>query len=494
MKITIRGYQLFDSRLLIIVVLALLCAYGKYSQPLSIIVGIAELLILLEIIIVEKSFRKYMFSLLIFASTALSNSTFMYNDASRQLYTLFKLPIIQGYHTTILYLLPFMTVLWRFDYFKKTVIQNKALYNMFRFVFCFFFIGLFMTLFTVLINDNNILDLQGFTTILIRRNILKYINLLILVLDITYLFVSSDEVLDEFAELGVLILKGVGIASIISVLLGWSADYGSGTTLLMSQSAFFVVLLLILPLYDNKEKTCWVIGVLSTFALLVRSSELGGKWWLIVFFVFGILIVQVFNTRVKQPIYKLFAIVFVFGGIAFIAYILTNEQGFGLAETKLHQAVNLLHFSSKNWYALLPASPKTRIEEFVNIWIALLQNPIYLMFGKGFLGTVTHSWGQMNWVIMEGGFSEIESQAGIFANMHECVNTILLTSGLMGLFFVIKEIKYFIKNFREDFWCVIGFIWFIFFFTDIGYVGLWLGLFSWIYSKCKINKRLNSTS
>ena len=139
MKITLKGYQLFDSRLVKIVVLALLCACGKYSQPLSIFLGITELLILLEIIIVEKSFKKYMFSLLVFASTALSNSTFMYNDASRQLYTLFKLPIIQGYHTTFLYLLPFLTVLWRFDFFKKAVIQNKALYNMFRFVICFFF-------------------------------------------------------------------------------------------------------------------------------------------------------------------------------------------------------------------------------------------------------------------------------------------------------------------------------------------------------------------
>ncbi|MCR4660471.1 MAG: hypothetical protein K5765_00525 [Clostridia bacterium] len=429
---------------------------------------------------------KFYLLFIVFTGTSLSNATFVYNDPTVHLYTFTQLPIIKGYHITLLlFLSVFIVFIKERKIFRTNLSNNKKLKNTLILFILLFIFGIFFGIISMLINDNQMMNHFDLWFVLYRRDLLLYFNILLIMTGISYSFLACDELKNKFEDYFLIFMFSISIATILSVLFGWSADYGSGTTLLLSQASIFSVFLVIYPFYSNKKNSvkvlAFILGIVSSLCMLFKTSELAGKWWIIIFIVFILVIYKSIISN-RLGIIIIGTILIALSIFSFIS-LMHNEIGFGLSEAKLKQFSSVINIFGSNWYDNLSASPKSRIDELVNVFLEYVEKPLYLPFGKGFASSFIRRFGTSDWSITSSGtFSQLELKYQVFANMHETVNSLILSFGLFGIVILIREFSFFIKNLKMNFFGVLGFVWFIFFFTT-GYSALYVGLCCFIFSK-----------
>lgn len=475
---------------ILITSLAILCAYSKYSTALALSIAFFEIAVLLYCL-VKRDIVKYYALFVVFTGTALSHSVFIYNDATAVLYTFTQLPVVEGFHIPILLLAPILFG-FNFSRFKNRLLENHQIKVMILFLFAMYVSGTLFGLITLLFNDNGLRDHFDLWFFLFRRNLLLYTNLTLFLVGISYCFLISKKLRDGFYRYLLVFLLGISLAAIISVLVGWSADYGSNTTLLLSQAAIFGVFLMVYPLYVKtkfiKGLVCFSIGASSSYLMLYRTSELAGKWWIYTAVVLVALIIKLAIS--KNLFLKGLSIFVIILFVSVLIYLLHNDVGFGLSETKLHQFIETINVFDRNWYNNLPASPKARIDELVNALFEYFEKPFYFFFGKGFSSSFIQRWGTSDWSVNSVNvFTTLELQYGVYGNMHETVNKIILSFGLLGIVLLIREIWFFAKTFRHSFASLVGFMWFIFFFNS-GYSALYIGACCFVFAKLSSQKVL----
>lgn len=92
------------------------------------------------------------------------------------------------------------------------------------------------------------------------------------------------------------------------------------------------------------------------------------------------------------------------------------------------------------WLNGLGSSVGIRVEQIVNVIIEFMKNPMYILFGKGFGGTITHSWGIYNWNTTSA-FSEVQIASKVYSNLHTGMAELMINFGLAGACIVLYLIK-----------------------------------------------------
>ena len=476
--------------ILLVALLALLNAYSKNYPVIGMVLGVGEVICLIFMIFMRTSLEKYLKIFFVFSATCMDTPLFVFGENSnRNLYSFVNLPLIHSYHILLFLFVPIISIIMTNRRFHSYIKQLKCNKDIFRFVKLFTYVyvgGIFIGLLNILIGDNHAWSHLGFYLDIFKHQFFLFSCYYFLVLDCSILYITNNNSSDHMINLFVNIFRSIAIASIASCLIGWSADLGSGTVLLLSQSSFFAAIILLLPLYDYGEVMDTLLGVVLIIVMSKKSSAFAGKWWL---YIFLILLICAFKCvkmkrtiKVRQFIVRLLIIyVFIIAVFAFSVNI-AQIGGYGLAQYKFNQAKELISVFSDNWYENVPASPKMRIDEFINIWIEFVEKPHYLLLGKGLSGTIIQHTNVLNWDLIGSTFSGKEIEYGLFAYVHETINILALSSGILGLCFVISEVRFFIKTVEKSCIEIVGFIWFAFFFGS-SYLSLIIGLGCLFFAK-----------
>lgn len=224
-----------------------------------------------------------------------------------------------------------------------------------------------------------------------------------------------------------------------------------------------------------------VIGIVGTIMMLLYNS--GGKFIIIVA---AILVILVWNLLKNKNTYiKLFSIVFMMFMMFMLPVIIGKLTDSSIIfASKFGQIKGLFAFGDSDWLSNMPASPRYRVEELINIFIEFINKPWFLLTGKGYLGSIkdyTGFFGLVSTAERSAGFSAAEWNNGTFYALHEfCTN--LIVFGSLGVAFFVKLIKCAKKNIQQNVWLIAGILWFAtsysysFTVASFGIVALFYGL------------------
>jgi hypothetical protein len=348
-----------------------------------------------------------------------------------------------------------------------------------------FFSGILTGLLTFLFNDNGIGDYSWTTTAFFTTS-LRILSLMCFVSTGFYLVISSDIVKREIESTFAEILFSYGIVGTLTVLLGWHGYYGvNEAIMLMPLASSLCPVLIILPSFYNVKKPYlyYIVSIGFTFESLFYSSLMGSKFYLVP--LLGILVAIVTSFRKgKIKIFLVTTIIILIIAIS-SADIMNLISASSFGNWKFTQFLNTFTFSAgrgglDSWYRNIDASPRFRVDEFVNIFIEYMNKPWFALFGKGNAGTITHTWGTTNWQNVNGAFSEAQISSGIYMNVHESANVLFLRHGLTGLYFFVFTVWNLLKRLFKSPWTLGGLIWFIFFWGV--YVSWWIGAVMLIFA------------
>ncbi len=454
-------------------------ALSKYSPFLGTSIAIIELLILI-ILLIRGKLDTYILYLLLFISTSIEVSQFATGDETIRIYNFMYLPIIKSYHILLLTILPIFLVIKeeKILSFIKNLKDFKLVRKVIKGMLLILIVGVFSGSLSLLFNDNGVLYFPEYWVIL-RREIISFGLIFLWAFFISYLMILRRDFSHKLERLLINIMVSILPSAIITIVFNLHGYYGIIEILLLPLVAFYGILLIIFPFYSDykNRKILMVVGVSMFAILLIFPTPLSGKWWILSIFIPLFMLWIYFKRLTILKILKLYMgialVSLVFIAISLfdlnIGYSFSNK----LIETKFLQATRTLSFWNEGWFEHLSSSPKFRIDEFINILLEYIYKPQYLLFGKGFGGSIIQHTNFLDWGL-PGAFSYSQVQYGIFFSLHETINVLFLKFGLFGLYFFGVITYICLRNFRSNPWIVIGAIWFIFFFN--AYISLVLGL------------------
>ena len=330
-----------------------------------------------------------------------------------------------------------------------------------------------MAIINIANNTNGILQSEIFLTYF-RRDILRYVSMLLISLYLFY-FLQNDDTFSQDLERLLFVLL-VSAFPVMLTLAGSHINgyYGSYAVIPIGYYTFFGVYLVLFPFYDNQKYRylCLMCGTGIILLTLKYPSPFGGKWWLLIMSL-PVAIIYLFPSQsVKKKItILLLTIIAMIAGGTMIGYLIKVSSGQSIY--KLYDALGVLKIWEEDWYYRLQNSPRYRIDEFVNVFLNIKERLSSLIFGNGFGGNIKKVIGLSDWSSITA-FSAGEVSEGLYFNMHETINTILMKFGLVGIFFYFKIILRVLKKAMRSFWLIPGGVWFLFFFQS--YNSLWFGL------------------
>ena len=311
----------------------------------------------------------------------------------------------------------------------------------------------------IAVNDNNISGIRNTGSEFIAC---IYSSLLIpatMLLGVVYVITYEKEYVDHLY----LVLQATLLANAIQLIVSFAFKiygYYGGVYTLLSSTLYFVLPLSLLIVNNERfifKKTTIIVSLIGIILSLAFNAS--GKLVLtvglsILFIVFKLL-------KGKKSIYKVLAIVFVITSIIFIPivvnYLLQNSV---LFKSKYTQALSLFQFNEGNWLNNLSESPRSRVEEFRDVFIEFANKPWLVLTGKGYLGSIVDHTGYFSTLTSNKGlFSDEEWRNGTYYNLHELVVNILMF-GIMGVVYSISLLRYSLKNISKNTLLIMGIYWF----------------------------------
>lgn len=455
------------------VLAVLLNASAAFSPHLGIVIGLISILVLL-VAFFRRSIEDFILLYIFITTTALEGQVFYTGNSGIPLYNFLNLPIVHGYHVYLFVLMPWFLMLIPVH---DSWIGNWKKYNNLSWylkgISFLGMIGVIMTLLCILANVNDILDSDIFI-LYVRRDILKMGWGVSLSLLLAEMLAKHDGFAAKLEDMLYAMLMSILPSSLIFILLGETVIFGRVQVLPIGLFFFFSGLLSIFILYPQYKKNflCLVSGIGICAVTLIYPSVLGGKWWLVIFSI-PIIVLFLFKKQCskRKVILTILGVFVVVLGIQLASWYLSHANE--LSIHKLNSAKAIMEIWKPGWLENMPNSPKHRIDEFLNILIELKEHPLFLPFGKGYGGNILHHISLKPWTI-DGDFSVAEVSEGLFFNLHETVNWMFLKSGVLGLGFTIAVTFKCIKNIKYTPWIVLGFIWFLFYYSN--YISMSFGL------------------
>ena len=440
------------------------------NEKLGAIVGVVTGT-LLVFILIKKGMKHYFLSLIFFLSVSLENAVFFTGSQGGNLYNFLNLPVIGGYHIYCYIVIPLGYILYNRK--LKGLYGKSNARDYIVWISFFVFTGIAMAIINIANNTNGILQSEIFLTYF-RRDILRYVSMLLISLYLFY-FLQNDDTFSQDLERLLFVLL-VSAFPVMLTLAGSHINgyYGSYAVIPIGYYTFFGVYLVLFPFYDNQKYRylCLMCGTGIILLTLKYPSPFGGKWWLLIMSL-PVAIIYLFPSQsVKKKItILLLTIIAMIAGGTMIGYLIKLSSGQSIY--KLYDALGVLKIWEEDWYYRLQNSPRYRIDEFVNVFLNIKERLSSLIFGNGFGGNIKKVIGLSDWSSITA-FSAGEVSEGLYFNMHETINTILMKFGLVGIFFYFKIILRVLKKAMRSFWLIPGGVWFLFFFQS--YNSLWFGL------------------
>jgi len=391
---------------------------------------------------------------------------------------------IFGVNLGIIMLLPIL-LLTVFKKIKIHVIKDKYP-SLFRFSKIFLllnFSGVFFGLLQILVNDNNVNGLGNVLPTFIGVVYNMTLIPILLIISFVYLMLFENDKFALLEKFMLAILVGVVASMLASLLTGNFGRYGGVNTLLITNTYRYIPFMLLFPFYKKYKKRkdikllvlCGIAGAI--LALLYNST---GKM-ILLYGLIPIGIMTILWRRKKRLPFIFFLslvplIILVMPSV--IEHLTTSSIMF---RSKLNETISILKFWEPNWIYNMPLSPRTRIAEFTNIILEYLNKPWFLMFGKGYMGTIVDHTGLLTSEFVPGAFSMNQWNQGVFYGVHESYNLLFLYNGLAGIVFYLFMIKEIFKKFVKSPWILIGGFWFLMVYgysvtmTAFGVVALLLG-------------------
>jgi len=285
---------------------------------------------------------------------------------------------------------------------------------------------------------------------------------LLIIISFAYILSWEPTNISSLEDYLIATLFGTVVSLIVSLLFGVKGYYGGVGTLLTSIVSIFIPFMFILPFYKNYKFSyninIFIFATIGTILMLKYNAS--GKFIIFCLMIPLIFCYIVYKNKITFTGLTFIVILFIIivSGIPFIA------ENNVLFHIKFDQAMGLLRFWSEGWIQNMPGSPRFRVGEFINICYEYLAKPWYIIFGKGYMGTITDHVGIFGAHFVPGSFSIEQWANGTFYGVHEALNVLFLYHGILGLIFYTYIFKYVVTNFARNPWILIGGVWVLIFY------------------------------
>lgn len=343
-------------------------------------------------------------------------------------------------------------------------------------------IAFFMGLFNLLINDNNVAsNLTSFGMFIDASYIFIFVAIEVIVI---YTIIQRNKKdTNEVKQCLTAVVISLAVTLTASLLFENYGNRGGLPSLQVSNIIMLLLCSILLPLYKDFNKKEKIILALASWTIFILGLiyNTNGKMIIIAM----IIPVMVLTMLLKKRKYK--AILFTIMAGIFVVFLSINiiipsmsSKSF-LFSVKMEQATSLLSFGD-GWLEDMPESPKMRISQFLNTTYEYYEKPWFTLVGKGYLGTIKDHLSMFG-AVDEFSYSSWEIVNNAYYRLHETLNTLYLTNGLIGLVFFFWMLKIIILNFHKSPWIMVGGFWFVLFYaysitiSIFGVTALIIGLF-----------------
>lgn len=416
---------------------------------------------ILTIALIKRRLDFFLLLFVIILAASFEYSIFV-DDSLNVVYSPINLPFLMGYPFLVISLIPLIEIIIRRnDFLKKIKKSTHGIKILYKFSLSTICVGFVIGLFCYLINDNNI-SAFGLTFFFKDFSRLCLFSLFIIYFIYCLLFYDNFSIKSEIVLYSVFI--GGIFASLFSILGNYKGTYGSGI-ILMPLSFFFSTSIFLFLFYKKfAYKNRLLLAFLTLLVFLIQmsfSNALSGKSWLVLPFYLITTLMILYRKSKKNA---LIVVIVILSFSTFVIKAIQNsESDNSLSATKMEQAFLVFAIADTDWYDKMPLSPKIRFEEFFNTTLEYVDNPYYIIFGKGYGGSHKdhrNSYGYYN----PAAFSLAEYNQETFVLMHETINTVFLKFGLFGILFLFLVCFKGIANIHKSPWLIIGVIWLLFFY------------------------------
>ncbi|RLQ94814.1 hypothetical protein [Falsibacillus albus] len=403
---------------------------------------------------------------------------------------------IFGFNLGIITLVPIVLLTLKKGINIKKIKENYPL--IFKFasiIFIMNFTGILFGLINLLVNDNNIQNISNSLTSFIGKSYSMISFPLLIIIAFGYLLTWESDRVKELNSYLVAVLIGVVVSMMVSYVSG-NFGYYDLKTLLVTNVIQYLPFTLLIPFYKHfkSSKVIVIAAIIGTVLSLMYNAQ--GK--LIIMYIFSPLVICIILWRKKRFRFLLLVLLILPLVLLFVIKVfgLLTETSL-LFEIKLNQALSLLKIWEPHWLINMPMSPRIRIIELINILYEYKEKPWMLLFGKGYMGSITDHVGMLGTTFIVGSFSTAEWDNGTFYNVHGTLSTIFLYHGLFGLFFYLYMIKTVITNVTKNPWILFGGFWFLISYgfsatiSSFGIAALLLGFLEITQNKIALNSNLN---
>jgi len=483
-KLNIENYHIVLS---IIVAFANISFFDNYSASLLFV--LIELCILFYFLI-KKNITDYLGHYLIFLSLSIE-----FEELVGKTFYGFKNFRILGVNLGIMTLIPILLLIFVKPVRIKTIKTKFPHYYKFAIMMFFLnFIGVFFGLFQILVNDNNIQNMDNYILHFINELYTMIALPMLVIFAIGYILTWELNKIYKLKSYLISILVGVVASMVFSLVSGNYGTY-SVDTLLVTNVIRYIPFMLIIPFYKNyKLPKYFVVVALLSMVLSLFYNATGKQILLNMLIPLGI--ISIFWRQKKYLSFGLLMLAFpVIGIIASLLVDMFIDRSI-LFEIKFNQAISMIKFWENNWLINMPLSPRIRIIELMNISLEYIKKPWFVLFGKGYMGSITDHSGLLGNTFILGSFSMEQWNNGTFYRVHETFNKLYLYHGIVGIGFYIYTIKLVFKNFTKSPWILVGGFWILMVYgysvtmTAYGMVALLLGFIELDTSSKRINKEL----
>ena len=310
----------------------------------------------------------------------------------------------------------------------------------------------------LLLNDNEILKLGNTFGLFFGQIYLKFIMVAIFAIA-SYIAIHNQKVsIERIKRSLVAILIGAVFTMIMSMVMGKTGRYGGVDTLQIQNVVRYTPFLYVYSFSEERKRDRLLIFIIATVGtILTLMYNATGK--MILLYVAMPIAAVIVTYRKNKRMAALEALIL--PGVCLIVFAIgiSKFEGSVLFSSKLREVVEMFKFG-EGWLENMPVSPRARIAEFINIVIEYTKKPLFCVFGKGYIGTTKDHLGLITNIL--GGYTDAENMTGAFYGMHESINILFLTNGLLGLVFVFRYIGVLIKGLTKSMHYYSALFWLVF--------------------------------
>ncbi len=365
---------------------------------------------------------------------------------------------IFGINMGIMALLPifFYYVLRYRGRIKLFNIRQKDLWKFAKMYLILVIISAFMGLILYLFNDNNIANVFTFR-IFIEELYQKGAQPILIIFIFCFMAIHEERnSFDTFEKYLLATLYGSVASLVISFVFGRTGHYGGVNTLVATNNVRWIPLLLIFPLYKKYRGRLFivVVGIIGAYFLL-RYNATGKNIMLYML----IPLIYLFVYFKQREYAKGFAIIALIPIVVMIGLSTASKLSSVsiLFNSKMKQVMSMIGNLFTTSVDKMEDSPRVRVLEFIYIIKEYVKKPYLALFGKGLGGTMLKG----NLAYDLSSFSKEELTAGLIYNVHESINKLFLSNGVLGLLFLAHTIVMGIKKMKNNPWIIIGIYWFL---------------------------------